>query len=294
MKWQPDSKVIIQGIAEPLGAHYTTRMKASGTQIVAGVSAGRGGEQVGEIPVFDLVEEAIAQVGAVEISLLFVPPYQVLDAGLEAMAAGIRQLIIVSGGVPPLDMVRLLRKAQETQTFILGSGSQGLIVPGQLWLGSSEPQFYPPGKVGMLGRCARLADEVAWQLSQAGFGFSLAVSLGTDGLIGSSWEQWLQILEEDEETEAIVLLGQPNGCGEIAAAEYIASALEKPVVAYLAGLQAPIERHFGDAATIVAAQLSHSVPATSTDKQTIAALKQAKVAIAKRPSQIPLLLKKAL
>lgn len=291
MKWQPDSKVLIQGIAQASASYYATRMKASGTQVVAGVHAGRGGEQVGEIPVFDLVEQAAAEVGTIDVSAIFLPPYRVLDAALEAIAAGIKQIIIISEGVPPLDMVSLLKEAQAANTFVLGSGSQGLLIPGKLWLGTSEPEFYIPGSVGIVSRTDRLTGEVARELTQAGIGQSLTVSLGIDGIIGSSFEQWLQILEEDEATESIVLLGQPNGCAEIAAAAYIASAIEKPVVAYIAGLHAPVERRFADATTIIAAQLSHAVPATSTDKQAIAAFRQAQVKLAKRPSEIPSLLR---
>jgi succinyl-CoA synthetase alpha subunit len=294
MQWTPDSKVLIQGISEPLGAYYATRMKAYGTNIVAGVSVGKGGEQVEEIPIFDLVEQAISEVGEIEISLIFVDPFNVLDAVVEAIAAGIRQTIIVSSGVPPLDMVRLLRKAQATNTFLLGSGSHGLIIPEKLWLGISEPQFYQPGRVGIISRIDSLCDEVAFTLTKANLGQSIAVSLGTDGIIGSNFEQWLQILEEDELTDAIVLLGQPDGSAEIAAAEYIASAIEKPVIAYIAGVNAPVERRFGDAINIIATQLSQASPTTSTERQAIAALKQAKVTIAKRISEIPKLLQKAL
>lgn len=293
MKWNPDSKILIQGIADPLAAHYAARMKAYGTNLVAAVSAGWGGQRVSGIPTFDLVEEAIAQVGTADIGLIFDPPYQVLDAALEAMAAGIRQVVIVSRGVPPLDMVRLLAKAQATQTFILGSGSPGLIVPDRFWLGTAEAQFYTPGPVGLIGRTHRLADEVARQLTRSGLGQSLAVGLGTDGIVGSSFDQWLQILEEDEATEAIVLLGGSDGSAEMAAAEYIRSAIEKPVIAYIAGVKAPLERGFGDAATVIASRLSHAVPATSSVQQALAAFKHAKVKVAKRLTDIPRLVREA-
>ena len=292
MQWKPDSKVLIQGITEPLGAYYATRMKDYGTNIVAGVSVGQKGQQANEIPIFDLVEEAIAEVGAIDISLIFIPPYQVLDAALEAIAAGIEQIIIVTRGVPPLDMVRLLRKAQATNTLIIGSGSHGLIIPNQLWLGICEAKFYLPGHIGLISRTDNLSDEVALSLTQAGLGQSIAVSLGTDGIIGTNFEQWLKILQQDEKTEAIVLLGQMDGSIEMAATEYIASTINKPIIAYISGIHAPVERSFGDAATMIAAELS--VPATSTDKQAIAALKQAKVNLAKRPSEIPKLVQKAL
>ena len=294
MNWTPESKVLVQGITEPLGSDYASKMKACGTNIVAGVSAGQGGQFLDQIPVFDLVEEAISQVGEVGTALIFVEPYSALDAALEAIAAGIKQIIIVSRGVPPLDMVRLLKKAQATNTLILGPGSKGIIIPEKIWLGTSEPQFYTPGNVGLIDRTDSLSYEVALELNQAGLGQSIAVSLGTDGIIGSSVEQWLQILEEDQTTQAIVLIGQLSGSIEESAAEYIASTIKKPVIAYIAGLQAPVERTFGDAATMIAAQLSHSVPTISTDKQTIAAFQKAKVSVAKRPSQIPQLVKKAL
>jgi succinyl-CoA synthetase alpha subunit len=258
------------------------------------VSAGHGGQTFAEIPVFDLVEQAIAEVGEIDISLVFVEPYSVLDAALEAIAAGIKQLILITRGVPPLDMVRLLKAAQINNTFILGSGSQGLIIPDKLCLGTYKAQFYTSGKVGIISRSNGLTDEIALQLTKAGLGQSIVVSLGTDGILGSSYEQWLQILEEDDNTEVIILLGQPSGSAEINAAEYIVSAIEKPVLAYIAGLYSPIERSFGDAASIISTQLSYAVPATNSDKQTLAAFKQAKVTVAKRPFEIPDLVKKVL
>jgi succinyl-CoA synthetase alpha subunit len=294
MKLQPESKVLIQGIAEPLAAHYAAQMKAYGTNVIAGISAGQGGQQIADIPVFNLVEEAIAQWGEVETTLIFVPPYRVLDAALEAIASGIQQMIIISGRVPPLDMIRLLKKAQATNTFVLGSGSQGLIIPDTLWLGINEPRFYTPGKIGVISRTDSLSEEIVLDLTQAGLGQSMAVSLGTDGIIGSTFEEWLQVLEEDELTEAIVLLGQPNNNAEIVAAEYIVSAIEKPVVAYIAGLQAPVAKNFSDATTTIATQLSYTSSTISLDKQTMATFKKAKIPLARRPSEIVDLVKKSL
>jgi succinyl-CoA synthetase alpha subunit len=135
MKWQADSKVLIQGITNPLGVGYASRMKAQGTNIMAGISLEDQTSEISDIPVFTLVEEAVKQVGDIEISLIMTPPYEVLDAGLEAMAAGIKQLVIVTSGVPPLDMIALLDQAQATNTFVLGSGSEGLLVPEKFWLG---------------------------------------------------------------------------------------------------------------------------------------------------------------
>lgn len=286
MKWQADSKVLIQGVHHPQGSVYVQQMRQCGTQLVAGVSAGHGGETLVDIPIFDLVEEALKTVGPVDLSLILNPPYRVLDAALEAIAAGIRQLVIVSAGIPPLDMVQLLRQAQATQTFILGSGSQGIMVPGEFAVGTFDPHCYTPGPVGIISRCDRLTDDIAGQLTQVGLGQSLVVSLGTDGLTGSDFEQWLQVLEEDEKTQAIILLGQPNSHGESEAADYIASAIEKPVVAYLTGRYAKLDKHFGNSLTIITNQLSHHLPAVPNVAQAIAAFEQAAILVAQHPWDI--------
>ncbi len=293
MKWTPDSKLLIQGITEPLALHYAPRMKAAGTNIVAGVNGGSGEQTLEDIPIFDLVETAIATQGEMDISLIFVPPYEVLDAALEAMASKIRQLIILSQDVPPLDMMNLLLEAQKTNTFVLGSGSLGLILPQQLWLGIGEFPLYQAGKVGIISRGDRLMDEVAWELTQAGIGQSLAVSLGTDQITGSNFEQWLEILEEDEQTEVIILVGYPQCHLEKSAAQYIASTIEKPVILYLAGIHAPLPEQLGDADSLITRRLS-SLPLTSDGSQTITAFREAGVIIASHISDIPSLVTKVL
>jgi succinyl-CoA synthetase alpha subunit len=287
MKWTPTGKVLIQGIDKPLGRYYTRCMKARGTAIVAGVAIGQGGETIEEIPVFELVEGAISQAGAIETTLLFVDAYQVLDAALEAIEAGIPQIIIVTAGVPPLDMVELLKKARLTQTLILGPGSCGVIVPGQFWLGICEPRFYQTGTIGLITRGDRLGDEVAKTLTEGGFGQSIAVSLGTDGLIGSSIEQWLQILEEEENTNAIVLVSQIGGQAEIEAANYIAQAIEKPVLAYIAGLHFPVESRFGDADTIIKGALSYAVTVKNSRREIPRYFEEAGVTVVEKLADLP-------
>lgn len=294
MNWTLESNVLIQGITEPLAADYVRRMKAVGTRIVAGVSVGCGGQTLEDIPLFDLVETARANIKDISISLIFVPPLQVLDAALEAIAAKIKQIIIITPLVPPLDMVKLLQKAEDSNTFILGSGSQGVIIPEKLWLGIGEFPLYTAGNIGLISRCDRLIDETAHQLTQAGLGQSLAISLGTDGIVGSNFEQWLQLMEEDDATEAIVLIGQGKGIEEQQAAAYIESAIEKPVIAYLVGLNADFYYRFGDAATIIANQLSHITPSANDHRKTLEAFKNAKVTLATSPTEIPKLLKKVL
>ncbi len=302
MQLSANSKVIVQGITEPLGKYWTSQMKAYGTQIIAGVSAGQGGDSWEDIPIFDLVEDAIAytkpeviaQTGIVDATIIFDQPYKVLDTALEAIDAGISNIIIASEKVPPSDIVYLLKKAQITNTSVLGPSQGSIIIPEQLLIGSLEPQFYSPGSVGIIGRSNSLTNEIAYNLTTAKLGQSWAINLGNEGMIGLNFRDWLEFLENDAATEVIVIVGQPQSSEEEIAAEYIPEGMEKPVVAYLAGHNAPSEQLKGDAGIIIAAQLSGTMPNTSSIAQKITALKQAKVAIAQRPSQVPDLVKKAL
>jgi len=294
MNLTPNSKVLIQGITQPLGSYYAARMRAYGTNIVAGVSVRNGGYQLPEIPVFDLVEQACEYTGPVDTTIIFVEPYRALDAALEAIDAGIPQIIIFTGGIPPLDVVRLIRKAEATKTLILGPGSSGIIVPGKVLLGTQESEFYTPGVVGLITHAGILTYEVALALSQAGLGQSIGVNLGNEPIIGSSFRQWLEILARDESTQAIVLVDQSGGSSEEATAEFIANVIDKPVITYFAGNYTPVKKQIGNAGSIIAAQLSGPVTKTSTVQHKVAAFKQARVPVAQSPSEIPKLVKKAL
>lgn len=294
MNFTAESKILIQGITEPLAATYTPLMQDYGTKIVAGVSPGNGGSQIASIPIFDLVEQAIDAVGRIDTSVIFVPPYEVMDAALEAIAAQIRQIIIITEGVPPLDMVRVLRKAEATETLIVGSNCPGIIVPGQLLLGIHPPEFYLPGKVGLISRSGTLTYEVALELTHAKLGQSIAIGIGGDRILGSSFQQWLQILEEDDQTEAIVLVGEIGGDSEESAARYIAEVIDKPVIAYLAGYTAPKGQFHGHAGAIIAARVAGLGADIGSVQSKLEAFKRAQVPVANRPSQIPDLVRKAL
>ncbi|HBL62820.1 MAG TPA: CoA-binding protein, partial [Cyanobacteria bacterium UBA8803] len=276
MNLTPESKVLVQGITQPLGSYYAARMKAYGTNLVAGVSAGQGGQQLHGIPVFDLVEEALSETGPFEATIIFVESYWALDAALEAIDAGVPQIILVTGGVPPLDMVRLLQKAEATGTLILGPSSSGIIVPGKVLLGTQESEFYTPGSVGLISRVGPLTYELALALTQAELGQSIGVNLGSEALVGSSFRQWLQILAMDKTTKAIVLVDQTGGSSEETTAEYIAQAINKPVVAYIAGYSTPEDKQLGDGCAIIAAQLSGPITSATTAQHKVEAYKQAK------------------
>lgn len=294
MNFAIDSRVLVQGIAEPLGALYVPLMQSYGTSILAGVSPAFGGTETAGILVFDLVEQAIEQVGYVDVAVLFVSPYTMLDAALESMAAGIRQLVLVTEGVPPLDMVRLLREAEATDTFVVGPSSPGIIIPNQILLGTHPPYCYQPGTVGIISRSGTLTAEVALELTRAGLGQSIAVGIGGDAIVGSSFQQWLQILEEDEQTEVIVLVGEIGGESEETAARYIAEAIEKPVIAYIAGSTAPEGQQIAHARAIIASRVARLGAEVGSAESKLAAFKRAKVPVADRPSKIPKLVIQAL
>lgn len=294
MNFGRDSKILIQGIAESLGSLYTPLMRGYGTNVVAGVSPGYGGTIFHEIPVFDLVETALSAVGIIDTTIIFVPPYAALDAALEAIAAGIRQIILVTEGIPPLDVVTLLRKAEATETLVVGPNSPGIIVPGQVLLGVHPPEFYTPGPVGLISRSGTLTYEIAHELTMAGFGQSMGICIGGDAIVGSSFPQWLEILDEDDSTEVIVLVGEIGGDSEEAAAHYIAEAIDKPVIAYVAGRTAPRGRRIGHAGAIIAAQVSELDAEIGTANSKATAFERAKIPVATYPSQIPTLVKKVL
>jgi len=209
---------------------------------------------------------------------------------LEAIAANIRQIIIISAGVPPLDMVRLFREAETREILVVGPNSSGIIVPGKILLGTQPQEFYAPGCVGIVSRSSTLTYEVAWELTKAGLGQSISVGIGSDAVVGSSFLQWLQILDEDEATEAIVLVGQPGGGSEEAAAEYIAEVIDKPVIAYVAGRYASSNQYVSETRTSLATIVGRSAN-FGTAESKLLAFQAAGVPVAERPSEIPELLK---
>lgn len=293
MNWFPPHKILIQGITEYQAAFCALQMKAYGTDIVAGVSPGNGGTEVSGIPVFDLIEQVQSRVAKIDISLIFVDSYQVLDAAKEAIAAGIRRIIIFTPRVPPLDTIELIKRAQETNTTILGPGSHGIVIPQEVWLGNLKPQFYQPGSVGLITTSRHLCYEVAAELNRADIGQSIIVSLGNDRIIGSSLPYWLSVLNEDSRTTAIVAIGQRiNEIDEILAYSKNRG-YDKPVIFYLAGLKAPQEKVYRDAVTIISNHLSASIPVVNRDRQTTSELEQIGIKLAKKPSEIPILIQQA-
>jgi succinyl-CoA synthetase alpha subunit len=220
-------RVLIQGVDRPAAVVAVNEMLAYGTNIVAAVTAGQGGKFQGEIPVFDLVEQAQSELGQMDVAIIFNSPWQVLDAALEAIAAGIERIIICSGGVPPLDSLEMLRHSAEV--VVLGSGSAGVIAPDQLLLGSFNPTCFQPGTVGIISRSKSLACETADLLRRHQLGQSIVIHVGSDSILGSKGSEWLKILSQDSKTTAILLLGDIERDDELLK---VARSIKQKVIAY--------------------------------------------------------------
>jgi succinyl-CoA synthetase alpha subunit len=294
MNWFRPNKVIIQGITDYQATICAVQMKIYGTDIVAGVSPGNGGSTVENVPVFDLVEQVQAAMGKVDVSLIFVDSFQVLDAAKEAIAAGIRQIIIFTSRVPPQDTIELIRYAQATSTLILGPGSHGIVIPQQVWLGNLQPQFYQPGIVGLITSSRHLGYEVAAELNATQIGQSMIVSVGNERILGSDLAHWLTILNEDPDTKAIVAIGQRINQIKAIIAYSQNHGYDKPIVVYLAGLKSSQAKVYRDAVTIISNHLSASIPEVNRDRQTVKELRKIGIKVAKKPSEIPLIIQKAL
>ena len=296
MNWNLDHKILLQGFTLPDALQYIQSRQNTDTKIVAIISAGDGGQEIDNCPVFDLVEEAIASLGKIETTLIFNPPYEVLDAAYEAMASGVRQIIIGSSGVPPLDLLQLLRKAETKNALVLGPGNAGIIVPEKVCLGDINPKFYQPGEVAIINRgCCSLSYEVALGLNHAGFGESIAINLGNEDIIGMSCSQWLEILANDEQTRVIVLIiSDPQHLEEKALADYLTNQIHKPVIAYLFdkhNLKSLIRQ---DTSKMIVVRLPFFSGLISSIEDVIKTLSIAGVAIAQTPAEIPDLVKQSI
>jgi succinyl-CoA synthetase alpha subunit len=240
-------RVLIQGVDRPPALFAVEAMLAYGTNIVAEVAAGRGGQSQGQIPVFDLVEQAQAEIGQMDVAIIFNSPWQVLDAVLEAIAGGIERIIICSGGVPPLDSLEILRHSADV--VVLGSGSAGVIAPDRLLLGSFNPTRFQLGTVGIISRSKSLACEAADLLRRHQLGQSIVIHVGSDSILGSTGSEWLKILSQDSQTSAILLLGNIDRDEELLA---IARSIKQQVIAYRPQLTSSIAP-LSDAAMLLGA-----------------------------------------
>ena len=268
-----NTKVIVQGITGRSGRFHTEQCVDYGTQIVAGAVPGRGGTDVNGIPVFDTVAEGVAETGA-DTSLIFVPArFNAADSIMEAADAGIELIICISEHIPVLDMVKAKAFLHGKQTRLIGPNCPGIITPGECKIGVMPAFAYSPGNVGIVSRSGTLTYEAAYQLKQLGIGQSTCVGIGGDPVIGTNFVDVLKLFEDDDDTQAVVLIGEIGGTAEEKAAQFVKNEMTKPVVGFIAGQTAPPGKRMGHAGAIISGGQG-----TAADK--IKSLKNAGIAVA--------------
>jgi succinyl-CoA synthetase alpha subunit len=281
-----DTRLLVQGITGREGSFHTTQMVEYGTNVVAGVTPGKKGEQVAGVPVFDTLADAVAETGA-NTSIIYVPARFAPDAIYEAVDNGIELVICITEGVPVNDMVPVYHHVRAKGARLIGPNCPGVITPGQAKVGIMPGFIHQPGKVGLVSRSGTLTYEVVDALTKAGLGQSTAVGIGGDPVIGTSFIDALQLFQDDPDTEAIVMIGEIGGDDEERAAEFIKDHVTKPMAGFIAGRTAPPGKRMGHAGAIISG-------GGGTAESKIQALESAGVRVADSPSQVPDLLKQAI
>jgi len=280
------SRVVVQGITGNEGRFHTASMLRYGTKVVAGVTPGKGGQQVEGVPVYNTVVEAVRNHG-VDTSIMFVPARFTRSAALEAIDAGIKTLVVITEGIPQRDAIEFVAKAKKKgDVIIVGPNCPGVISPAhRIKAGIMPDHIFSPGSVGIASRSGTLTYEITWHISQAGMGQSTCVGLGGDPIVGLDFIKVLEMFRDDEETKGVVLIGEIGGNAEELAAQYVSEvSYPKPVVAYIAGRLAPPGKRMGHAGAIIMGK-------TGTASSKIEAFTKAGVPVAEKPSDITRLLK---
>jgi len=278
-----NTRIVVQGITGTASTYHAQEMLGIGTKVVAGVSPGKGGEDVLGIPVYDSVTEAVAEKNP-EASLLMVPARFATDAAFESLANGIKLIILVAEGVAVHDTMKIIRFAREKGARIVGPSSPGILSPGKAKAGLMPIRSFAPGAVGIVSRSGTLSYEIAKELISTGLGQSTFVGLGGDMIVGTSFVDVLKLMNEDAETKGIVLIGEIGGNREEVAAEYIREKVTKPVVAFIAGKGAKPGRRMGHAGAIVMSGIG-------TYEEKVQALNSAGVEVADSPAHVARLMK---
>ncbi|RME54253.1 MAG: succinate--CoA ligase subunit alpha [Caldilineae bacterium] len=274
-----ETRLLVQGITGREGAFHTAQMIEYGTNVVAGVTPGKGGEwAVGNTPVFDTVREAVKATDA-NTSIIYVPSRFAPDAILEAADAGIQLIICITENIPALDMARVRAYLDTTGARLVGPNCPGVITPGEAKVGIMPGHIHTPGSVGIVSRSGTLTYEVVYALTARGIGQSTAVGIGGDPIIGTTFLDVLEMFEADASTEQVVLIGEIGGTDEQRAAAYIKEHMSKPVTAFIAGQTAPPGKRMGHAGAIISG-------GEGTAAEKIAALRDAGVAVARHPEEI--------
>lgn len=282
-----DTRVICQGITGKSGLFHSQKCREYGTQMVGGVTPGKGGTSVDNFPIFNTVEEAVQKTGA-NATMIFVPPPFAGDAILEALDAGIEVIIAITEGTPVLDMARVgKRVAAQTRSRLIGPNCPGVITPGECKIGIMPGYIHMPGPIGLMSRSGTLTYEAVWQLSNLKLGQSTCVGLGGDPIVGTSFIDTLRMFQDDPKTEAILMMGEIGGNAEEQAAAFIKQYVTKPVAAFIAGRTAPEGKRMGHAGAIISGGAG-----TAADK--VAALEAAGVVVAESPADMGTAMQRAI
>ena len=273
-----DTRLVVQGITGREGEFHTRQMLEYGTNIVAGVTPGKGGGWVAGIPVFDTMHEAVNATGG-NASVIYVPARFAADAILEAADAGIRVVVCITEGIPVLDMIKVRTHLDCVDTRLVGPNCPGIITPGEAKVGIMPGHIHKPGPVGLVSRSGTLTYEVVHALTERGLGQSTAIGIGGDPIIGTDFTDVLGLFEEDSQTEQVVLIGEIGGSDEQRAAGFIAQNMSKPVTAFIAGQTAPPGKRMGHAGAII-----EGGEGTAAEK--IAAFEAVGVRVARHPVEI--------
>jgi succinyl-CoA synthetase alpha subunit len=244
------TKLVVQGLTGSEGRFHGTRNKQYGTQVVAGVTPGKGGQDVEGIPVFDTVAEAVAETGA-NTSMIFVPARFAGDAIYEAVDAGIGTVICITEGLPAHDMLRIYTYIRPKGVTLIGPNCPGALSPGKANVGIIPAEVFADGRIGLVSRSGTLTYQIGYELAQRGLGNSTIVGIGGDPVVGSSFIDILQKFQDDDETETVVMVGEIGGNEEEKAADFIQASMTKPVFAYIAGFTAPPGKTMGHAGAII-------------------------------------------
>ncbi len=272
------TRVVTQGITGSTGQFHTRACREYGTQMVAGVTPGKGGSDFEGIPIFDTVAQAVAATGA-NASVIYVPPPFAADAIMEAAAAGVPLVVCITEGIPVLDMMRVKRFLEGRTTRLIGPNCPGIITPGECKIGIMPGYIHKPGRIGVVSRSGTLTYEAVHQLTSLGLGQSTCIGIGGDPIVGTGFVDALQLFEDDPDTDGVILIGEIGGTAEEQAAEFVRAHMTKPVVAFVAGQTAPKGRRMGHAGAIISGGRG-----TAADK--IAAFKAAGVRVATNPAEM--------
>ena len=272
------TRVVVQGITGNEGMFHARQMVKYGTKVVAGVTPGKGGQDIDEVPVFNTVTEAVTNTGA-NASAIFVPPAFAADAILEAADSGISLIVCLTEGIPTLEMVIVRAYLKEKGINLIGPNTPGIISPGKCKIGVMAGYIHQPGTIGIISRSGTLTYEVVDQLTKRGLGQSTAVGIGGDQIIGLNFVDLLALFEKDAGTEAVIMIGEIGGTAEEEAARFIEEHVHKPVLAFIAGLTAPPGRRMGHAGAIISG-------GKGTAKEKMEALEKASVKVVRNPALV--------